>query len=89
MALAFPNPSCDYDEQRRCVRFWGYDSAIEVLIIVEASALLKLKPELDQSKTGFLEAFRSVRETIEKAALRRHVRNAQGSYTYVLTDQDV
>ena len=45
MTLNFPNASRSYDARRNLVRFWGYDSALEVSFLVEAGALCKLMPQ--------------------------------------------
>jgi len=34
MALSFPNPSRSYDPIRGGVRFWGHDSAMEVIFFM-------------------------------------------------------
>ena len=39
MALSFPNKSRAFDATRRAVRFWGYDSAMEVAFFVTEDAL--------------------------------------------------
>jgi hypothetical protein len=39
MALNFPNGSRSFDARRDLIRFWGYDSALEISFFVEMSAL--------------------------------------------------
>ena len=51
--LSFPNFSRSFDETRNRVRFWGYDSAIEISFFVEAAAVQKLVPELPMAKLSF------------------------------------
>lgn len=38
MTLNFPNASRSYDETRNLIRFWGYDSALEICFFIEARA---------------------------------------------------
>jgi Protein of unknown function (DUF1488) len=44
MALSFPNKSRAFDATRRAVRFWGYDSAMEVAFFVTEDALKRVQP---------------------------------------------
>ena len=45
MTLNFPNGSRSYDAKRNLIRFWGYDSALEISFFLEVSALCKLNPQ--------------------------------------------
>src|SRR3546814_17424538 len=62
--LTFPNLSRSYDARRDLVRFWGYDSALEVAFFVETSALCKLRPETGKLEAAYLAAFDAAREQI-------------------------
>src|SRR3546814_13680382 len=62
--LTFPNLSRSYDARRDLVRFWGYDSALEVAFFVETSALCKLRPETGKLEAAYLDAFDAAREQI-------------------------
>lgn len=64
MTLTFPNLSRSYDARRDLVRFWGYDSALEVAFFVETSALCKLRPETGKVEAAYLDAFDAAREQI-------------------------
>src|SRR3546814_18341761 len=64
MTLTFPNLSRSYDARRDLVRFWGYDSALEVAFFVETSALCKLRPETGKLEAAYLDAFDAAREQI-------------------------
>ena len=88
MILSFPNQSRSFDATRGGVRFWGYDSAIEISFFVEADALEKLRPELIGTEAGILEAFDAVRERIHEVADKAHVRSHKGSYAHVLAADD-
>ena len=46
MALSFPNRSRAFDATRRAVRFWGYDSAMEVAFFVTEDALKRVQPDM-------------------------------------------
>ena len=63
MTLDFPNESRSYDAKRNLVRFWGYDSALEISLFVEASALRKLNPLMENGESGCLKAFLLIRAT--------------------------
>src|SRR3546814_2057400 len=64
MTLTFPKLSRSYDARRDLVRFWGYDSALEVAFFVETSALCKLRPETGKLEAAYLDAFDAAREQI-------------------------
>ena len=90
MKLNFPNPSRSYDAVKNRIRFWGYDSAIEVSFFVEVDALLRLCPEMNGAEKECLKAFDSVLNQIHKAANKAYVEGgkAKGSYAYVLAAND-
>ncbi len=88
MTLNFPNPSRSFDATRNCVRFWGYDSAIEIALFVEVDALRKLCPEMSNVEAGFLKAFDAERKQIHKIANKAYVRGRSGSYAYRLAAED-
>ena len=88
MKLNFPNPSCSFDATKNRVRFWGYDSAIEVSFFVEADALKKLCPEMGDDEAGFLGAFDAARKRIHEVAEEVYARGKRGSYAYVLAAAD-
>ena len=52
MALNFPNNSRSYDETRHAVRFWGYDSAMEVSFFVTVDALCRLEVRTLTTRPG-------------------------------------
>ena len=88
MTLNFPNPSRSFDATRNCVRFWGYDSAIEISLFVEVDALRKLCPEMSNVEAGFLKAFDAARKRIHEVANKVYVRGRSGSYAYSLAVED-
>lgn len=86
MTLNFPNASRSYDEARNLVRFWGYDSALEICFFLEASALLKLVPEAKTLDADCLEAFDAARERILDAARSVYSRRRRGPYLLSAAD---
>jgi len=86
MTLNFPNVSRSYDETRHRVRFWGYDSAMEISFFVEAGALCKLMPQAGSLEADCLETFDAARERILDAARRVYTRGRQGPYLLSAAD---
>ena len=86
MTLNFPNMSRSYDARKRCVRFWGHDSALEIAFFVEVNALRKLNPQTPNAEAGYLEAFDLARERIHGAA--RKVYSRTGKEAYLLAAND-
>ena len=86
MPLNFPNGSRSYDERRNLVRFWGYDSALEISFFVEVSALCKLVPQTRNLEAGYLEAFDAARDRIYEIARKVYSRNRQGAYLLAAVD---
>lgn len=68
MALNFPNPSRSYDESGHGVRFWGYDSTLEVSFFVEDAALSKMEPATNEDEASFLAVFDANRARICEVA---------------------
>lgn len=88
MTLNFPNPSRSFDATKNRVRFWGYDSAIEISFFVDVDALQKLCPEMSNVEAGFLKAFDAARKRIHEVADKVYVRGSNGSYAYSLAVED-
>jgi hypothetical protein len=84
--VEFPNHSRSYDPTRRAVRFWGYDSAIEVSFFIKEDALTRIEPGVRLSEEGFLNAFDRNRDLICAAAAKVYVRGSRGSYDLVAAD---
>ena len=81
--IEFPNHSRSYDQTRRAVRFWGYDSALEASFFIEEDALRRIQPDTRRDESGFLNAFDSNRDVICAAAAKVYVRGSRGSYDLV------
>jgi hypothetical protein len=86
MALEFPNLSRRYDATRRCVRFSGYDGALERPFFVEEEALWRLDAMARKGGAGLLAAFDRHRDRICAAAVRVYGRRREGSYTLTSAD---
>ena len=81
--IEFPNHSRSYDQTRRAVRFWGYDSALEASFFIEEAALKRIQPDARPDESGFLNAFDCNRDVICAAAAKVYVRGSRGSYDLV------
>ena len=82
--IEFPNHSRSYDQTRRAVRFWGYDSALEASFFIEEDALRRIQPDTRSDKSGFLNALGFCnRDVICAAAAKLYVRGSRGSYDLV------
>lgn len=86
MVLNFPNVSRSYDENRKCVRFWGYDGAFEISFFVDIEALSKLQslPRLDEA--AILAAFDRCRARIVDVAAGMYRGRRSNSYRLVAAD---
>ena len=96
MSINFPNVSRSYDPTRRRVRFWGYDSAMEISFYVDADALaagqtpaLDIAPggdPVEPAEADVLQAFDDgvvrIHEVAASIYARRH------GYAHVLTAAD-
>jgi hypothetical protein len=80
MSLSFPNDSRSYDATRQAVRFWGYDSAMEVSFFVTYEALKRLQSDLEHDQAAALVVFDRHRNAIYAAATKIYARGRKGSY---------
>ena len=86
MTLNFPNGSRSYDAKRNLIRFWGYDSALEIPFFVEVSALYKLIPQTRSAEAGYLEAFDAARARIHDTARKVYSRANKDAYLLAAAD---
>jgi hypothetical protein len=86
MTIEFPNLSRRYDATRHCVRFSGYDGALEKAFFVEEDALRSLDTRAPESEAALLVTFDRHRERICKVAARAYGRRREGSYTLTAAD---
>jgi len=88
MSLNFTNLSRSFEAKQNRIRFWGYDSAIEITFFIQTDALLKICPEVNSTEIGFLEVFDHALKQIHQIAREVYVRNRDRSYVYVLAAGD-
>ncbi len=86
MTLSFPNHSRSYDAKRNLVRFWGHDSALEIVFFVEVDALCKLKPQTQSAEVAYLEAFDAARDRIHETACKLYSRGRQDANLLTASD---
>jgi hypothetical protein len=86
VTLSFPNRSRSYDAKGNRVRFWGYDSAIEISFFVEVSALRRLYPATMDAEARILEAFDAGRDRIHEVAGKLYSRRHKGAYILAAAD---
>jgi hypothetical protein len=88
MILNFPNPSRSFDTERNRVIFWGYANVIEISFFVEADALQKLCPDMENTESGFLKAFDAARKKIYLVAGQVYGRDRKGAFAHILKAED-
>jgi hypothetical protein len=86
MALAFPNLSRRYDATRKCVRFSGYDGALERPFFIEEAALWGLDRLGGKDGAALLATFDRHRDRICQVAVRVYGKRREGSYTLTPAD---
>ncbi|WP_370678256.1 DUF1488 domain-containing protein [Pleomorphomonas sp. PLEO] len=87
MALAFPNPSRNYDEARHGVRFSGHDGMFEISFLVEAAVLSKHQPQQTPlSEQQYLSVFDAMRSSIQEAASEMYSSHRRPTNTLTITN---
>ena len=86
MTIEFPNLSRRYDATRHCVRFSGYDGALERPFFVEEEVLWGLDAMARNSGAALLAAFDRHRDRICAVAIKLYGRRREGSYTLTPAD---
>lgn len=86
MALSFPNRSRSYDPTRHLIRFWGYDSALEISFFLEVGTLYKLLPKTPDNEAGYLESFDAGRDRIHEVAKKVYGRGRHSAYVLAVSD---
>jgi hypothetical protein len=86
MTLSFPNVSRSYSATRRCVCFWGHDSAIEIFFSVHEDALQRLSPGADHDEASILRVFDFHRARIHEVAGTAYARRRQDAYQLSAAD---
>ncbi len=86
MSLNFPNVSRSFEAKRNRVRFWGYDSALEITFFVDSGLLARLCPDCGGGEAGLLKAFDTMIERIHDAARKAYNSSRERSDIFVLTE---
>ena len=86
MAIEFPNISRRFDNTRRCVRFSGYDGAMEKSFFIEEEAIWHLHSDSKQGEKVLLDAFDRHRDHICTVAAKVYAKRREGSYTLTVAD---
>jgi hypothetical protein len=86
MSLSFPNLSRSYDPERRRVRFWAYDSAMEIPFFLTESALRRLDPKAACNEAAMLATFDANRNRIEAVAEKVHAHDRQNFHILEASD---
>lgn len=85
MTLAFPNPSRNYDEARRGIRFSGHDGMFEISFFVEAAVLVGASHG-PVSEQQYLQAFDSMRTSIQTVAREMYTNHRRPTNTLTTSD---
>ena len=88
MVLNFPNLSRSLESNKNRIRFWGYDSAIEITFFMELDALMKISPAVEMAESGLLDAFDCALDRIHQVAEKVYQRTRERSYVYILAAND-
>lgn len=86
MSLQFPNASRIYDPVRRCVTFWGHESAFEVAFHLDADVLHRFGSQVPQNEAASLQVFDVNRPRIERVASNVHARRRQSFHRLSAAD---
>lgn len=88
MSLVFPNRSRSFQSGKNRVRFWGYDSALEITFFVEAEALMKMCPDAGTDESKMLDYFDNALDEIRAVADKVYQHRRERTYVYVLAAKD-
>jgi len=88
MTLKFPNQCRSFETAKKCIRFWGYDSIVEITFFIEPNAIAKLFPKAGSDEKTLLHGFDQTVDRIHQVARRMYEQNRIHSCVYVLTAND-
>jgi len=91
MTLTFPNRIRSFDTKGKRVRFWGYDSAMEISFFIDSEAIRKLNPQSQNAveiEAEILKIFDAAWEQICTVAEKVYLQARRGSYTCILSAED-
>ncbi len=80
MSIHFPNVSRSYDANRRTIRFWGHDSAMERSFSITAYALRQIDPDVAMEESALLGVFDTHRDRICQIAAKLYTRGPRAFY---------
>ena len=86
MTIEFPNLSRRYDTTQRCVRFSGYDGALEKSFFLEEQAIWRLDRLSRDNVEAMLDAFDRNRERIYKVATKIYAKYGGSSFIIEVDD---
>ncbi len=88
MTMDFPNKSRSFETNRHRVRFWGYDSSIEITFFVGADALAKISPDVTSTEAALLTVFDGAIDRIHEVARKVYKQSRDRTYSYDLAASD-
>ena len=88
MTLDFPNECRSYDAKADLIRFWGYDTVMEVSFFLDAGALRKLNPQMPHEELAYLAEFDAALDRIHKTASKAYARSRTRQDAYFLAAAD-
>ncbi len=88
MTLDFPNECRSYDAKAGLIRFWGYDTVMEVSFFLEVGALSKLNPQMPHEESAYLAVFDAALDRIHKTASKAYSRSRTRQDAYLLAAAD-
>lgn len=86
MALRFPNVSRNYDADKRRIRFWGHDDALEVSFFLEENAIFRLNARTKNLETAMLGTFDECVDRIHQVASRIYASGKRSFYVLTASD---
>ncbi|WP_180966984.1 DUF1488 family protein [Cohaesibacter celericrescens] len=81
MVLAFPNQTCNIDEDTGTIRFSGYDGVLEIRFTMSSDTIDQLMGGKDGQDISYGQAFERLRSRIQDAAVRNYKRTKKSYYT--------
>ena len=88
MRLSYPNPCRSFDASSSRVCFWGYDGTIEVSFFVGMDVLKRLRPDMSDTESGFLQAFDAASSQIHEVADKVYAHGGKASCACILTAEN-
>ena len=83
--LNFPNRCRSFEPRQDRVRFWGYDSALEITFFLDGATLREMTTGPMSDEAEILKAFDSEMDRIHELARTAYGNDRERSHTFVLT----